>query len=73
MGNVFGCELDSYKPHSEQVLAMLGSKDLGLGTFVLAGMAVGMALRMALGDMFLAHTLGRMVLSKIHCLAQIQQ
>ena len=34
MGNVFECELDSYKLHSKQELAMLGSKDLDQGTSV---------------------------------------
>ena len=72
MGSVSACGLDSYKLHSEQVLAMLGSKDLGLGTVVLAGMVVGMAWGMVLAGMFLARTLGRMVLCKI-LLAQIQQ
>lgn len=44
MGIWFACELDSYKLHSKQVLAMEGSRVMGMleDTVVSVGMAVGM-------------------------------
>jgi hypothetical protein len=62
MGNVSGCVLDSYKQHSIQVLAKLGSMGL-LGKLALEGKVVGMALGMVLVDM---------VLGTMRCFGRIQ-
>jgi len=64
MGSVLECELDSYKLHSKQVQAMLGSKDrILVGKVVLGDMVVDMVLQLVLGKQ--AHTLVRIALQLV--------